>query len=208
MLYVHVENSLAEAAATSMPGFQTEPDTPQPPRMRKHRRPAAAAAAADDTMQVDDTKHKVYIYNLEDELSSESEPEDGADSKLVFLHDLEKHMRANRIPPHVLADPRADDDAAGRELVLYTVPKSLSVPQEQDSVRKAILEARARARTAQQTDVVEGFGDVAPVIPDLQAIVGDVDVVDPASVDMAPEVLGVQTVEDSIDGHADAMELD
>lgn len=34
-------------------------------------------------------------------------------------------------------------------MVLYNVPSSLSVPEEQDNVRKAIIESRARAREKQ-----------------------------------------------------------
>jgi hypothetical protein len=99
----------------------------------------------DDGMQLDDSKHKVYIYNIDDELSSsESEAEDG---KLVFLPDIEKHLFANRIPPSVL--PNSDGELAGMQLVLYGVPSSLSVPEEKDSVRKAIIESRARIRERQ-----------------------------------------------------------
>ncbi|MBE3049054.1 hypothetical protein IMZ48_42455, partial [Candidatus Bathyarchaeota archaeon] len=107
-------------------------------------------------MQVDDTKHKVYIYNLDDELSSsDSDPDDG---RLVFLPDIERALRANRIPPVVRAN--SDGQLAGRSLedmqvVLYNVPSSLSVAPEHDSVRKAIIEARARAR--------QGRGPVALV---------------------------------------------
>ena len=95
-------------------------------------------------MQLDDSKHKVYIYNIDDELSSEDEEEEG---KLVFLPDIEKHLLQNRIPPHVLAN--SDGELAGMQLVLYSDPKSLSVPEEKDSVRKAIIEARQRARENQ-----------------------------------------------------------
>ncbi|KAK3060173.1 hypothetical protein LTS18_009149, partial [Coniosporium uncinatum] len=35
------------------------------------------------------------------------------------------------------------------QLVLYRVPESLTVPAERDSVRKAIIEARERARERQ-----------------------------------------------------------
>ncbi|KAF7560905.1 hypothetical protein G7046_g3231 [Stylonectria norvegica] len=94
-----------------------------------------------DTMQVDDSKHKVYIYNMDDELSSDSDAEDG---KLVFLPDIEKHLRATRIPPSILANK--DGELAGMQLVLYSDPKSLTVPEEKDSVRKAIIESRHRAR--------------------------------------------------------------
>ncbi|KAM6485556.1 hypothetical protein HDV62DRAFT_378852 [Trichoderma sp. SZMC 28011] len=98
-----------------------------------------------ETMQVDDSKHKVYIYDLDAELSSDSENDDG---KLVFLLDIEKHLRENRIPRHILAND--EGELAGMQLVLYSDPKSLSVPEEKDSVRRAIIEARHRAREEQK----------------------------------------------------------
>lgn len=116
-------------------------------------------------MQLDDSKYKVYIYNLEDELSSsDNESDADAGGKLVFLPDIEKHLRSNRLlpTPRVL-DPRPDP--AGMELVLYSVPSSISVPEEQDSVRKAILEARARAR-AKQTSERDQAASRAPVLPE------------------------------------------
>lgn len=101
-------------------------------------------ALDDDTMQVDDTKYKVYINNLDDELS-DGESDDG---KLVFLPDIEKQLRATRIPQSILVN--SDGELAGQnQLVLYSIPSSLSVPEEQDSVRKAIIETRARVREKQ-----------------------------------------------------------
>lgn len=114
---------------------------------------ARNAPAGDETMQLDDSKHKVYIYNLDDELSSsDSEPEDG---KLIFLPDIERALRANRIPPVVRAN--SEGQLAGKniedmQLVLYNVPSSLTVAPEHDNVRKAILEARARARREQEQE--------------------------------------------------------
>lgn len=108
------------------------------------------APTGDDTMQLDDSKHKVYIYNLDDELSSsESEAEDG---KVIFLPDIERALRANRIPPVVRANDEGQlggKNIEDMQLVLYNVPSSLTVAPEHDSVRKAILEARARARREQ-----------------------------------------------------------
>lgn len=102
------------------------------------------AAPGDDTMLVDDTKYKVYINNLDDELS-DSESDDG---KLVFLPDIEKQLRTTRIPQSVLMN--SEGDLAGQnQLVLYSVPTSLTIPEEQDSVRKAIIETRARVREKQ-----------------------------------------------------------
>lgn len=96
-------------------------------------------------MQVDDSKHVVYINDLDAELSSDSENDDG---KLIFLPDIEKHLRQNRIPRHILAND--EGELAGMQLVLYSDPKSLSVPEEKDSVRRAIIEARHRAREEQK----------------------------------------------------------
>lgn len=99
-------------------------------------------------MQVDDSKHKVYIYNIDDEFSSDSEAEEG---KLVFLPDVDKHLRENRIPRQILAN---DDGAlAGMQLIVYSDPKSLSVPEEEDSVHKAIVDARHRLREKQQSEL-------------------------------------------------------
>ncbi|RGP68460.1 hypothetical protein FSPOR_5339 [Fusarium sporotrichioides] len=113
----------------------------------------------DETMQLDDSKHKVYIYNIDDELSSDSETDDPG--KLVFLPDIEKHLRANRIPPSVLAN--SDGELAGMQVVLYSDPKSLTVPEDKDSVRKAIIESRQRTREQQRLEREGGKAD-APSI--------------------------------------------
>jgi hypothetical protein len=115
----------------------------------------------DDQMRLDDTPNKVYIYNLDDELS-DSESEDG---KIIFLPDIEKRLLDTRIPASVLANK--DGELAGRnmrnELVLYNVPTSLTVPEDRDSVRKAIIETRARAREKQKLEL-----DAARIaVPDL-----------------------------------------
>ena len=90
---------------------------------------------------MDDTKDKVYIYNLDDELKAVDEDEE----KLVFLPDIERKL--NRIPKSLL---RGHCQPLGNsEVVLYQVPSSLSVPEEHDNVRKAIIESRARAREKQ-----------------------------------------------------------
>ena len=106
-------------------------------------------------MQLDDTKDKVYIYNLDDELLDiESEEE-----RLVFLPDIEK--RLTNIPKSVLA--RHESSTTSSEMVLYNVPTSLSVPEEQDNVRKAIIETRARARERQikEAQTLQISGSVA-----------------------------------------------
>lgn len=110
-----------------------------------HLRPSESTSLKhipeNDVMQLDDSKHKVYIYNLDDELS---EAESDNDGRLVFLPDIEKHLMQNRIPPSVLWNK--EGECAGMEMVLYSEPSSLTVPKEHDSVRRAIIEARQRAR--------------------------------------------------------------
>ena len=92
-------------------------------------------------MQLDDTNDRVYIHNLDEELADiESEEE-----KLIFLPDIEKKL--SKIPKSVLLGEGYP--STGNEVVLYSVPSSLSVPEEQDNVRKAIIESRARAREKQ-----------------------------------------------------------
>jgi hypothetical protein len=92
-------------------------------------------------MQVDDTRDRVFIHNLDEELAGMESDEE----KLIFLPDIEKHL--SRIPKRILTDRRDDTTGVeGHELVLYDLPKSLTVDESRDSVRKAISEARQRAR--------------------------------------------------------------
>jgi hypothetical protein len=135
-LYVPVEEPTASIPAVPTSSSSNAPNVP------------ANLPAPDETMQLDDSKHKVYIYNIDDELSSDSESDDPG--KLVFLPDIEKHLCANRIPPSVLAN--SEGELAGMQVVLYSDPKSLTVPEEKDSVRKAIIESRQRAREQQRLE--------------------------------------------------------
>ncbi|KAJ5246951.1 hypothetical protein N7468_001934 [Penicillium chermesinum] len=91
-------------------------------------------AQPDDVMLLDDTKHTTYIYNLDQELS---EPESSTEGLVL----LPLAARMISVPESVLSTP-----TQSQELVIYTEPASLTVPQEKDSVRKAIIESRARAR--------------------------------------------------------------
>lgn len=108
-------------------------------------------------MQVDDTRDRVYIHDIDLELADIVEEE----QKLIFLPDIEKHL--SRLPQQVLNGLR-EDESENQELVLYDVPRSLTVDEEHDSVRKAILEARQRARDkaaqeARQADMERKYAD-------------------------------------------------
>jgi hypothetical protein len=103
-------------------------------------------------MQLDDTKDKVYIYNLDDELSDTDSSED--ENKVIFLPDIERKLRETKIPRSVLANK--EGELAGMNLstalVLYDIPSSLTVSADKDSVRKAIIESRARAQERQRKE--------------------------------------------------------
>ncbi|KAK4188528.1 hypothetical protein QBC35DRAFT_496117 [Podospora australis] len=151
----------------------------------------------DDSMHLDDSKYKVYIYNLDDELSSSDNETD--DGKLVFLPDIEKHLRTNRIPASVLVQP--DADLASKQLVLYRVPTSLTIPEEQDSVRKAIIEARARMREKQNAEQGVAATTSSP-IPPVGDLAMDADVASSSSHHLITRAEGYE------ESDPDAMELD
>jgi len=91
---------------------------------------------AGESMRLDDTKDRVYIHDLDSELAEiESREND-----IAFLPEIEKRLMA--IPKCFVAKRPPTNN----EIVLYRVPASLSVPEDQDTVRRAILDARARAR--------------------------------------------------------------
>ena len=89
-------------------------------------------------MNVDDSRDRIYIHSLDEELADTNSD----DEKLIFLPDIEK--RLTKIPHSVLASE--PPPKAGNEVVLYSVPASITVPREHDNVRKAIIESRQRAR--------------------------------------------------------------
>ncbi|KAL2876704.1 hypothetical protein SGCOL_008070 [Colletotrichum sp. CLE4] len=151
-LYVPVEEPTPSSSIPTPADSSSASTSPTTRRRRRDRKPSVD----EEVMQLDDSKHKVYIYNIDDELSSsESEPDEG---KLVFLPDIEKHLRQTRIPPSILAND--EGQLAGMQVVLYNEPASLTVPRDQDSVRKAIVESRARMRERQR---LEREGRGAPV---------------------------------------------
>lgn len=148
-LYIPVESQQPlsiPSALASQPSPPVVPNGHVPNGVHRPRH-TGATPGDDEMMQLDDSKYKVYIRNLDDELSSEDESEEG---KLIFLPDIEKHLRNNRIPAAILSKP--DQDVLSKQLVLYQVPSSISVPEEHDSVRKAIIEARARLREKQRAE--------------------------------------------------------
>jgi len=103
----------------------------------------------DQYMELEDSKHKVYIYDLDKELEDCQSDED----KPIFIPDIEKHL--SKLPRVVLIGDDAKDAAKNMQMVLYNVPSSLTVPKERDTVRKAIMESRQRMRDKQALTVPE-----------------------------------------------------
>jgi len=99
-------------------------------------------------MQVEDTPNRVYIHDLAAELSDIESDEENP----IFLGDIEKHL--SKIPEYILKGPELKA-TRNNQLVLYNVPSSISVSQEQENVRKAIVEARARMREKQASGLVK-----------------------------------------------------
>ncbi|KAL9060468.1 MAG: hypothetical protein Q9162_000641 [Coniocarpon cinnabarinum] len=144
------------------PHTQPSQQSPSHVPSRDHSaRKVKPARKADDSMHLDDTKDTIYIHDLEAELASaSSDTED--EERVIFLPDIEK--RLSGVPHSVLTGERKDSSEEDQQMVLYSVPHSISVPREEDNVRKAILEARARARRQQIK------GDVEPGLLDMHRL--------------------------------------
>jgi hypothetical protein len=136
----------------------------QSPPLRRNR-----SNAVSDTMNIDESPNRVFIHDLEEELAEIESDEDHP----IFIPDIER--RLNRIPKSLLR-PNAPS-RAGNEVVLYGVPTSLSIPKEQDNVRKAIIESRQRAQqraskighyqlSSQNPMQVSTTAEQTPLIPD------------------------------------------
>jgi hypothetical protein len=95
-------------------------------------------------MPVDETPSKVYIHDLAAEIAQieAEEPKD------MFLLDIDKRVSA--LPAKLFQNSRPDPNT---QLVLYREPSSISIPEEEDAVRKAIIEARKRVRERQELEL-------------------------------------------------------
>lgn len=85
-------------------------------------------------MEVDNV---IYISDLETDSESDT------DEKVIFISDIEKKL--SKIP-YSLAnrDQPSKGQPTSTELVLYSIPSSISVPEQKDVVKRAILESRER----------------------------------------------------------------
>jgi len=93
----------------------------------------------------------VYVSDLD------SDSESDADDKVVYLPDVERKL--SRIP-YQLVSGGSKDLPTSTELVLYSVPSSISVPEQKDVVRRAIIESRQRLREKSVEMVPNGASPV------------------------------------------------
>ncbi|KAL8819948.1 MAG: hypothetical protein Q9223_001717 [Gallowayella weberi] len=100
-----------------------------------------SAPNQNESMQLDDTRDRVYIHNLDAELADIESDEDTP----IYLPDVEKKL--SKIPRSVLVG--SNPPITNNQMILYNVPSSLSVPEEHDNVRRAIIDSRTRAREKQ-----------------------------------------------------------
>ncbi|KAL4889144.1 hypothetical protein BDV59DRAFT_205564 [Aspergillus ambiguus] len=98
--------------------------------------------APNGAMMLDDTKHTIYIHDLDREI----EEIDKADSAFTIIPGLGENL--STIPRLLVPET----GPKGNELVLYREPASLTVPEEEDSVRRALIETRERARQGTKRD--------------------------------------------------------
>ena len=113
-------------------------------------------------MPIDDTPHRVYIHDLDAELANVSDAETN-EERIVFLPDIERRLA--KLPKHLLSQEKGKKDgeeAKSQEMVLYSVPRSISIPEEEDSVRKAILESR-KGWTCETTGDGRTGREVSPI---------------------------------------------
>ncbi|GFF60990.1 hypothetical protein IFM46972_11589 [Aspergillus udagawae] len=80
---------------------------------------------------LDDTKHTIYIHDLDSELADSEAQE----YSITFLPEI--GAKLGSLPKLLTVDTQPQNN----ELVLYRDPKSLTVPEEDDYVRRAILES-------------------------------------------------------------------
>ncbi|KAF2155793.1 hypothetical protein K461DRAFT_274825 [Myriangium duriaei CBS 260.36] len=96
-----------------------------------------------DGMAIDDTPHRVYVHDLDAELAAiEAEEERDRANHLIFIPDIEQALAV--VPKYMLRDHTRDNQ--GKELVLYGTSEGSTESDEQDVVRRAIMDTKRRAR--------------------------------------------------------------
>lgn len=158
------ENIIANGVTASLNGYKKQEKLQSP---RKQYVPTE-----EERMEVDNV---VYV----DDLDSDSDPDDGS-PKVIFLHDIDKQL--TRVPYSLCNEPSSSTPSTSTEVILYSVPSSLTVPEQRDSVRRAIIETRARMRQKQvdmeaaaaarssQVNEATGVADSIAAVPEVDMV--------------------------------------
>ncbi|KAL2814727.1 hypothetical protein BJX63DRAFT_189034 [Aspergillus granulosus] len=119
-----------------------------PARREYQVRPNPKSNGFEDAMMLDDTKHTVYVHDLEQEL----EETEFLQAGLTILPGLSDKLSMSKM---LVSSTKPQCN----EVVLYREPESLSIPKDKDQVRRALIETRERARLGQSRhwrDIGEG----------------------------------------------------
>lgn len=123
---------------------ETDSTEPQPTYPRAQQ--IHVHDAFDDFMPVDDTSDRIWIHDLDREIAEIEAEEERARMALLS----ETGDAYSKIPEHLLKQNMAsNENAANMQLILYQEPTSLSLTEEEDAIRKTIIDARRRLREAQ-----------------------------------------------------------
>lgn len=110
----------------------------------------------DDSMRVDDTADRIWVHDLDAEIA-EIEAEEAKEREAERLKLSEAGIQYAKIPDHLWKqNNHANDPASNMQMILYRDPVSISVPEEDDAVRKTIVEARKRIRENQPQKEQQG----------------------------------------------------
>lgn len=104
------------------------------PPTHKRQRKTPHSPAEQERMEVDNV---IYISDLESDSDSDTE-------QVIFIPEIEKKL--NQIPYQIASRDNNKSTSTSTELVLYSVPSSISVPETKDVVKRAIIESRQRLR--------------------------------------------------------------
>ncbi|KAF8424678.1 hypothetical protein EV426DRAFT_514616, partial [Tirmania nivea] len=107
---------------------------PTPTSITKSPKKQPSSLAEQERMEVDNV---VYVSDLD------SDSESDTDDEIVFIPDIERKL--SRIP-YQLVSGTSKNLSPSTEIVLYSVPSSISIPEQKDVVRRAIIESRQRLR--------------------------------------------------------------
>ncbi|POS84961.1 hypothetical protein EPUL_002960, partial [Erysiphe pulchra] len=119
---------------------------PQPPishNQNQNSHVVTLPSTNSDLMQIEDTKNKVFIHDLEAEILEVQSEE----AKLIIHPEIEKHLRDIRFTPQFIAPTSTSHE--DKQLILYNEPGSITIPEELDSVKRIIVETRCRIREKQ-----------------------------------------------------------